>query len=113
MSFKNNLKNECAYQDIQYKELAGKINIPYTTLLSYVNNKECLPNVEIAYRISKVLNVSMEYLVTGTNYDKNKFRYETVYKELITLPTPVITLIKGLIHNFYELYNLKGEGNEN
>lgn len=65
MSFAENLRNELIYNDIKIKELAFRTQIPYTTLLSYMNDKKALPNVEAGVRIAKVLNVSVEYLVTG------------------------------------------------
>lgn len=104
MSFKDNLRNECEYQDIQYKELAAKIDIPYTTLLSYVNNRECLPNIEISYKIAKTLNVSMEYLLTGKDFNENKVKYSTTYNELMSLPEPLLSSFVTIIHNMYELY---------
>lgn len=36
MSFKSNLRKSLAYKDISAKELAAKVNVPYTTILSYV-----------------------------------------------------------------------------
>ena len=65
MSFAENLRNELIYSDIKIKELAHATNIPYTTLLSYLNEKGCLPNVDAGVRIARALNVSVEYLVTG------------------------------------------------
>lgn len=65
MSFAENLKNELIYNDIKIKELARKTDIPYTTLLSYLNKTGASPNVETGVKIAKALNVSVEYLVTG------------------------------------------------
>ena len=60
MSFAENLRNELIYSDIKIKELAHATNIPYTTLLSYLNEKGCLPNVDAGVRIARALNVSVE-----------------------------------------------------
>ena len=65
MSFAENLRNELIYSDIKIKELAHATTIPYTTLLSYMNGKGCLPNVDAGVKIARALNVSVEYLVTG------------------------------------------------
>lgn len=69
MSFADNLRDELAYNDIKIKEFSYMTDIPYPTMLSYVNNKQSLPNVEMGVRIAKALNVSVEYLVTGENPD--------------------------------------------
>lgn len=111
MSFKINLKRELYYQDIQIKELAAKINISYPTLLAYVNYKEALPNINVAYKIAKELNVSVEYLVTGNEEEKMKYRLKPVLRELASLPTPFISSIENIIHSYYEIYS-RGERNE-
>lgn len=65
MSFAKNLRNELSYKDIKIKEFSKIANIPYTTLLSYINYHEVLPNVVVGVKIAKALDVSLEYLVTG------------------------------------------------
>ena len=108
MNFKKNLKNELKYQDVQLKELSGRIGIPYGTMLSYVNHQECLPNVYIGYKIAKELNVTVEYLITGNPEDKYIKQYLPLYKELLLLPPSVIKAFESLIHFNYELYKNKG-----
>ena len=112
MSFKINLKNELIFQNIQIKELAGKINISYPSLLSYVNYKEALPNINVAYKIAKELNVSVEYLVTGKAEDKIKYRLKPVFKELSSLPGAFISSIENIVHSYYEIYS-QGENKKN
>lgn len=81
MSFAENLRNELTYNDIKIKELSARTKIPYTTLLSYMNDKKSLPNVEAGVKIAKILNVSVEYLVTG--YDSSRHvRTNKLYKLL-------------------------------
>ena len=81
MSFAENLRNELTYNDIKIKELSARTKIPYTTLLSYMNDKKSLPNVEAGVKIAKILNVSVEYLVTG--YDSSRHvRTNELYKLL-------------------------------
>ena len=108
MSFKNNLKSELKYQDIQLKELSGRINIPYGTLLSYVNHQECIANIYVGYKIAKELKVSMEYLITGNPEDNYIKQYIPIYKELLFLPPSVINSFGKIIHFLYELYKNKG-----
>ncbi len=106
MSFKENLKTELFYQNIQLKEFAGKIQIPYSTILSYVSSRSSLPRVDIAYKIAKELNVSIEYLITGKQELKLKNSLYFSYKELLSLPPDIVNLIQSEIHKYYELYKL-------
>lgn len=105
MSFCENLRNELTYQDIRLKELSGMIDIPYTTLLSYVNNKKCIPKVDIGLKIAQALNVSVEYLVTGNERIKYKKEIYSVVSELFSLPINIQKPILKVIHNFYEQQN--------
>lgn len=104
MSFKNNLIDELTFQNIQYKEFAGKIQIPYSTLLSYIDSRENIPRVDIAYKIAQGLNVTVEFLITGKQEDNYKKNLSPTLRELATLPSNVISNIQGLIHSYYELY---------
>lgn len=111
MSFRENLKKELFYNDIKTKELARKINVPYTTTLAYLDKRGVMPNAEIAVRIAKVLNVSVEYLVTGKEEFKDSdFIKKTVLNpmidELLSLPKPLLTGIQNFIHVLYLNSNL-------
>lgn len=67
MSFKENLKTELEFRGILVKELAAKSGISRRTLDNYLRNNESQPTAENAVNIAKALDVSVEYLVTGTN----------------------------------------------
>ena len=107
MSFKENLKNELVYNDIKVKELANRVKIPYTTMLSYLDSRAIIPNAEIAVKIAKALNVSVEYLVTGkVDISKSSFKekYPILYptiQELLSLPKPILVGIQKFIHILY------------
>lgn len=111
MSFRENLKKELFYNDIKTKELARKINVPYTTTLAYLDKRGVMPNAEIAVRIAKVLNVSVEYLVTGkeevkdSDFIKNPV-LNPMIDELLSLPKPLLTGIQNFIHVLYLNSNL-------
>lgn len=64
LDFWINVKNELEYKGISQKELAVKIDESYNTLQSWIN-RDRLPNVVQAVKISKILNTTVEYLVTG------------------------------------------------
>ena len=69
LQFWKNVREELGYHLITQKELAEKIGISYNTLQSWIT-KDRLPDVEQALKISKQLNTSIEYLVTGKNEDR-------------------------------------------
>lgn len=60
MSFKSGLRNEIDYQGLLVKELAQKVGISNSTLLSYIDSREVLPNVETGVKIAKALGVSLD-----------------------------------------------------
>lgn len=107
MSFNKNLKDEIYFQNLQLKEFAGKLKIPYGTLLSYIDSRQKLPRVDTAYKIAKLLNVTVEYLMTGKSEDNYIKQLSPTYKELMNLPAGIINLFQSQIHSFYELYKLK------
>ncbi|MBQ5878095.1 MAG: helix-turn-helix transcriptional regulator [Treponema sp.] len=65
MSFKENLKAELQFQDMQIKELSLKTGINKNTLGNYLTGHNSIPNADSAVKIAKALNVTVEYLVTG------------------------------------------------
>ena len=65
MGFKENLRDEMAFQDIKPKELSDKTGISVNTLRNYINNHDSLPNIDSAVKIARVLNISVEELVEG------------------------------------------------
>lgn len=65
MNFKENLRDEMDYQDIKPKELSDLTGISINTIRNYINGHNALPSAENAVKIASVLNVSVEYLVTG------------------------------------------------
>ncbi len=65
MGFKENLKDEITYQGLMVKEVAGKAGLSPGTMSNYLKENSSIPSVDIAVRIAKALNVSVEYLVLG------------------------------------------------
>lgn len=63
--FGENLKILSVKRKLPLNVVAKKAGISYNTILSYVNERRSLPNVETGYKIAKALGVSVEYLVTG------------------------------------------------
>ena len=71
MSFKENLKSELEYQDIQLKELAAKTGISKNRIGNYLTGHNSLPAADNAVKIAQALGVSVEYLVTGIPAQQN------------------------------------------
>lgn len=65
MGFRENLKEELIYQDMQIKELAQKTGLSKNTIANYLTVNGNLPNIESAVKIARALGVSVEFLVTG------------------------------------------------
>ena len=81
MSFRENLKDELTYQDMTVKELANKTGISKHTIDHYLTTNGSQPQAELAVKIAKALNVSVEYLVLG------KSESETSTENIKRLPT--------------------------
>jgi len=79
MGFKENLKSELAYKGMLVKELAEKTGISRHTLDNYLNVREHIPTLDVAVKIAKVLDVSVEYLATGEEppYTNNHMSRDT------------------------------------
>lgn len=67
MGFKETLKDELTFQDIQSKELAAKTGISLFTINHYLAQNGNAPSAENALKIAQALGVSVEYLMTGKN----------------------------------------------
>ncbi|GHU48894.1 transcriptional regulator [Spirochaetia bacterium] len=72
MGFKENLKSELIYTGILVKELAAETGIKKHTLDNYLNTHNSIPNADTAVKIARVLGVSVEYLVTGKENQREK-----------------------------------------
>lgn len=114
MGFRENLKDELTFKDIQTKELAAKTGISLNTLNHYLVQNSASPSAENAVKIAAALGVSVEYLVTGkeTNPKNPKdFSDETqnqarLYKKYHTLIEKVEKLSKEQItalENFLDM----------
>ena len=78
MNFSTRLKEEIEYNGIQYKELAAKADVKLRALFTYVSQNPSMPPADVAVRIAKVLNVSVEYLVEGKSDQKKTHRTQNI-----------------------------------
>lgn len=65
MDFRTRLREQIEYLGLLDKEVAAKAGITKRALDSYVGSQNCMPSADIAVKLAKALNVSVEYLVTG------------------------------------------------
>jgi transcriptional regulator with XRE-family HTH domain len=70
MGFKENLKSELIYKDMLVKELAARSNINKRTIDNYLRENASIPSADVAVAIAQALGVTVEYLVTGEERDK-------------------------------------------
>ncbi|WP_294431759.1 helix-turn-helix domain-containing protein [uncultured Treponema sp.] len=63
-TFKDRLVEEMNYQGISNKEFASKLEINIGTLGMYLY-RGSIPSADIAVKMAKLLNTSVEYLVSG------------------------------------------------
>lgn len=114
MGFKDNLKDELIYNDMQTKELAAKTGISLNTLNHYLVQNGTSPSAENAVKIARALGVSVEYLVTGREPPKKKTfssaaidtklckKYYLVIQKLDAMPAFTRNLLCKLITEWKE-----------
>jgi transcriptional regulator with XRE-family HTH domain len=69
MGFKENLKSELAYSGMPVKELAARSGVNKYSIDNYLNKRGQMPSAYAAVKITCVLGVSVEYLITGKEGD--------------------------------------------
>jgi transcriptional regulator with XRE-family HTH domain len=72
MGFKENLKAELVYSGMMVKELSAVTGIKKHTLDNYLNTHNSIPSAEAAVSIAQALGVTVEYLITGHEGQRNK-----------------------------------------
>jgi transcriptional regulator with XRE-family HTH domain len=72
MGFNENLKGELEYRGMPVKELALKTGIPKKTIDKYLLSNSSMPPADKAVSIAEILEVTVEYLVTGNKKPKDE-----------------------------------------
>lgn len=65
--FWDNLKAELDNRNISLKELAAKAGLQQQSIYNAINRGN-IPTLDTACKISKALNIPVEYLYSGNNY---------------------------------------------
>jgi transcriptional regulator with XRE-family HTH domain len=111
MGFRENLKAELAYKNMLVKELAALSGVHKRTIDNYLREDSSSPSVEVALSLAKALGVSVEYLVTNQNDNREKAIYlpapnlRTILKFFETLNDRDRKIVFTLIKSLYELEN--------
>ena len=114
MGFRENLKDELTFRDIQTKELAAITGISLNTLNHYLVQKSAIPSADNAVKIATALGVSVEYLVTGKEINsKNQEDFSNelqiqahLYKKYHTLIQKVEKLSKEQVSALENFLNM-------
>lgn len=61
--FWKNVNDELRYQGMNLKTLAFMTGVPYSTITNGRNREDSIPTADVALKISKVLNKSLEWLL--------------------------------------------------
>lgn len=69
--FKKNLRSELDFQNKTVKELAAETGISQRTLEGYLSSRGSIPPADVAVKIARTLQVTVEYLVTGIVEEQN------------------------------------------
>lgn len=72
MDFRERLREEIAFSGLTYKELSAKTGISKRTIISYVSGQSCMPSADVAVKLAKALNTSVEYLILGEKSNSNQ-----------------------------------------
>lgn len=84
ISFYDNLKRICKYQGTSPTKVLTELGMSTGNTGKWKNGS--VPNIDIAYRISQYLGVSLDYLVTGqeSNYRANTGKIDPEWIDIIT-----------------------------
>ncbi len=107
-TFRENLRDELDYQDMKVKELSVATGIPKPTLDCYLSARQVIPPADIAVKIAKVLNVSVEYLICGDDAkvvpkEYSRFHpFRSILEDLSVLSDDSIEKLQIMIHALAE-----------
>ena len=85
--FRTNLRSELDYLGLTVKELSEKTGIAKGTLDCYLGARASIPPADVATKISHVLDLTVEYLVTGQKAKKKDKLLDRNIRSLIQILT--------------------------
>ena len=81
MNFSDRIEILMAEKKVSKVELAKYANITTQTFYDW-KKKGSVPSADVAVKIAEYLNTSVEFLVTGTEKDSYKGRFEKLVKDM-------------------------------
>ncbi len=106
-TFSDRLREEIDYLGLTRKELAYKANVKIRALDMYIGSQGSMPPADVAVRLAKALNVTVEYLVTGEKIKSDTICFESsqIQKDLNKISEPTRQFLEKAIHLFAEQEN--------
>jgi len=100
--FSARLRSEIDYIGLNQKEFAAKVGIKKRALDAYLGIQQSMPPADIAVKMACALGVSVEYLVTGKEYQSSidisrYLQYKVILDDLTVLPAEILDPIKTMI----------------
>jgi transcriptional regulator with XRE-family HTH domain len=100
--FSQRLRSEIEYIGLNRKEFAAKAGIQKRALDAYLGPQQSMPPADTAVKIASALGVSVEYLVTGKEYQKSidisgYLQFRDILDDLAVLPNEILNPIKAMI----------------
>lgn len=99
-SFADRLRQEIDYLGLTRKELASKANIKQRALDMYLGTQASMPPADVAVRLAKALNVTVEYLVTGEIKEQaSQHRpFRRLEEDFAALPDDIAKSVEAMVH---------------
>lgn len=111
--FRDNLKEQIEYKGLIVKELAARSGVSKRTIDTYLDKRGVIPNAEIAVKLAKALDTTVEYLVTKETGKNGSLtlpadyatyhKYKTIISDFDKLSPDFQTAIKAMIHTAAKL----------
>jgi transcriptional regulator with XRE-family HTH domain len=100
--FAHRLRSEIEYACLNHKEFAAKAGIKKRALDAYLGVQQSIPPADVAVKMASVLGLSVEYLVTGKEYQQSidisqYVQFRDILDDLLILPPDILNPIKSMI----------------
>lgn len=104
-NFTNRLRSEIEYLGINRKGFAAKAGIKLRALDTYLGPQQSIPPADTAVKMAAALGVSVEYLVTGKEFQNNTdisgyIKFKDLLDDLAVLPEDIVNTMKTVIGAF-------------
>ena len=108
MSFRENLKQELAFNGMLVKELSSAAGVHKRALDTYLLSENAsMPPADAAVRIAQALGVSVEYLVTGEETAMLPSDVRPVIRRFLQLSVKDRRIVSVLIDELFESHGSK------